>query len=96
MRGLPPDSAAQRLAPAQPLVRLRLDRVVAVLVLIALAVISSTPTQLDTVGEWASSLKRAVKPLPKDPHARALALMDQAPVIGASLGLVLARPPPAR
>ncbi|GAA5852969.1 hypothetical protein JCM9279_000097 [Rhodotorula babjevae] len=92
MRGLPPDSAVQQLAPPQPLVRLRLDRVVAVVLLIGLAVISSTPLELDTLGDWARSFKHAFKPLPNDPHARALALMAQAPVIDGHIDLpILAR-----
>ncbi|BGP36607.1 hypothetical protein JCM10450v2_000497 [Rhodotorula kratochvilovae] len=91
MRGLPLD-AKPALAAPQPLARIRPDRVVAVLVLIALALFSTSPRPLDAAQDLASSLVRALKPLPKNPYARALRLLEQAPVIDGHIDLeIMAR-----
>ncbi|GAA6049548.1 hypothetical protein JCM3770_000841 [Rhodotorula araucariae] len=88
MHGLPIDPKSVLAAP-QRLARLRLDRVLAVLVIIALAIFSASPHPLDAAQDLAAALGRKARPLPKDPYERALRLMEQAPVIDGHIDLAI-------
>lgn len=59
---------------------------------ISLLFLRLSSISFEDIADVARDVKWAVTPLPKDPHKRALALMDRAPVIGSSSLLPLLSP----
>lgn len=57
--------------------------------LISLLLLRLSSVSFEDIADVARDVRWSVTPLPKDPHRRALALMDRAPVIGSSFLLPL-------